>query len=222
MATLVSIQAAFPQSYGHEDAADEHDRRWTTAFFKRPIQGTVRIGPLGMAGDGQADLRFHGGPDKAVLAYSANHWPLWQQELPHIAWTGGAFGENLTITGLAESGVCIGDIWQLGSVQFEVSQPRQPCWKLSRRWRTADLARQVTHNGRSGWYLRVREPGEITAGQSIELLTRPHPTWTITRAQQLMYFEQENLAAATELAAIPALAESWREVFRARIAKRNS
>jgi MOSC domain-containing protein YiiM len=218
---LVSIQIAQPQTYGSEDAADEHDRRWTTAFFKRPISGVVSVTPLGVVGDGQADLRFHGGPDKAVLAYSADHFPVWKKEIPHIDWSGGAFGENLTIAGLTEDTVCIGDVYQLGGVRFEVSQPRQPCWKLSRRWRIAELARQVTHNGRSGWYFRVLEPGEIAAGQTCELLTRPHPEWTIARAQQLMYFEKQNLAAAAELAAIPQLASSWREVFEERIQKRN-
>lgn len=215
---VVSIQVAQPQTYGQDAAADEHDREWTTAFFKRPITVSVHVTKLGLAGDGQADLRFHGGVDKAVLAYSADHFPIWKQELPHIDWSGGAFGENLTIAGVSEPQVCIGDVWQIGSVRFEVSQPRQPCWKLSRRWRVADLARQVTHNGRSGWYLRVLEPGEITTGDSCTLTARPNPTWTISRAQQLMYLEKQNLAAAAELATLPALAESWREVFQARIA----
>lgn len=214
---LVSIQIAQPQTYGSDGAADEHDRRWTTAFFKQPIKGSVHVMSLGVVGDGQADLRFHGGPDKAVLAYSADHFPSWKQDVPHIDWSGGAFGENLTIAGLTEDTVCIGDVYQLGGVRFEVSQPRQPCWKLSRRWRIADLARQVMHNGRSGWYFRVLEPGEIKAGQTVDLLMRPHPTWTITRAQQLMYFEKEDLAAAAELAVIPQLATSWREVFEERI-----
>lgn len=217
---LVSIQIAQPQTYGNDDAVDEHDRRWTTAFFKQPIVGAVHVMRQGLLGDGQADLRFHGGPDKAVLAYSADHFPSWKEEFPAIDWSGGAFGENLTIAGLTEDTVCIGDTFQLGVARLEVSQPRQPCWKLSRRWRIADLARQVTHNGRSGWYLRVLEAGDIKAGQTVELLTRPHPTWTITRAQQLMYFEKQNLAAAAEIAALPQLATSWREVFAQRIQKR--
>jgi MOSC domain-containing protein YiiM len=124
------------------------------------------------------------------------------------------------VSGLSEDAVCIGDVWQLGPVRLEVTQPRQPCWKLSRRWRIDDLARRVTHNGKSGWYLRVLEPGTIRAGMSLELISRPHPTWTITRAQQVMYFEKQNLAAAAELAALPQLATAWREVFLERIAKR--
>jgi MOSC domain-containing protein YiiM len=219
---LLSIQVALPHFYGQEEAANEHDRPWTTAFFKQPITGPVLVSQLGLAGDGQADTKHHGGPDKAVLAYSADHWTYWQEELPHITWSGGAFGENLTVAGVGESAVCLGDIWQLGDVRFEVSQPRQPCWKMSRRWRVDDLARTVTQNGKSGWYFRVLEPGMIEAGQPLELLTRPHPDWTITRAQQVMYFEKDNLSAAKELAALPALASTWREVFAERVLKRET
>lgn len=219
---LLSIQVALPQSYGSDEATSDHDQPWTTAFFKQPVSGPQRVEPLGIVGDGQADLRFHGGVDKAVLAYSADHFPQWAAELPEVAWTGGAFGENLTLAGLSESSVCLGDVWQLGGARLEVSQPRQPCWKLSRRWRIADLARRVTQNGRSGWYLRVLNPGEIAAGHELVLLHRPHPGWTITRAQQLMYLEKDNLAAAAEIAAIPALAASWREVFAERLAKRRA
>lgn len=217
--TLCSIQIAQPRTYGSDDADVDHDRRWKTAFFKLPVPGPRQVGELGIVGDGQADLRFHGGPDKAVLAYSADHWPRWRGELPQVAWSGGAFGENLTIAGSEEGTICIGDVWQLGEVRFEVSQPRQPCWKLSRRWRIDDLAKRVMQNGRSGWYLRVLQPGEIEAGQSLELLARPYPEWTITRAQQVMYLEKKNLAAAEALANLPPLAESWREMFRDRLAK---
>lgn len=222
MSHLISIQVAQPQSYGREDAVDEHDRLWMTAFYKQPVTEPVRVGELGLTGDQQADTKHHGGIDKAVLAYSADHWPYWREQLPHIECAGGAFGENLTVRGVSESDVCIGDIWQLGPVRFEVSQPRQPCWKLSRRWHVDDLARRVTQNGKSGWYLRVLEPGTITAGQAFEMLSRPHPTWTITRAQQVMYFEKDNLAAAAELASLPQLATAWRELLLERIAKRST
>jgi len=219
MPTLLSVQVAQPQSYGAEGASDEHDRPWTTAFFKQRVTGPQQVRELGIVGDGQADLRFHGGPDKAVLAYSADHFPKWQQQYPHIAWSGGAFGENLTITGCDETTVCIGDIWQLGEVRFEVSQPRQPCWKLSRRWRISDLARQVTQNGRSGWYLRVLQPGTIEPGQSFDLLERPHPEWNAQRASHIMHHGKQDIASAAALAALPQLAESWREVFEERVAR---
>src|ERR1700680_3683799 len=136
---LYSIQIGTPKSYGFEEAVNTHDKPWTTGFFKTPIEGPVFVGTTNLAGDGQADLINHGGVDKAVLAYSADHYPKWRDELHIPDMPFGAFGENLTISGLTEESVCIGDIFRVGSVKFEVSQPRQPCWKLARRWRTHAL-----------------------------------------------------------------------------------
>lgn len=147
---LYSIQAAMPKSYGSEDSADSHDKAWTTGFFKKPIDGPVFVGRTNLAGDGQADLKNHGGVDKAVLAYSADHYPKWRPELGLPDMPCGAFGENLTIAGLNERLVCIGDTFQIGRVTFGVSQPRQPCWKLGRRWRMHELVRLVIGNGRTG------------------------------------------------------------------------
>jgi MOSC domain-containing protein YiiM len=222
MPVVVSIQVGQPTKYIHVRYDDGKQEAWTTAFFKAPVTGPVQIGPQGVAGDAQADLENHGGVDKAVLAYSADHYPWWQARLGLTDIPYGGFGENLTIAGLEEHGVCVGDIWQAGEVTLQVSQPRQPCWKMSRRWQIADLARQVIQNGRSGWYLRVRSPGTLTAPAPIELVERPHPAWTVARASELMHHRQNDLASAAELAALPRLSAAWRESLLARIAKRES
>jgi MOSC domain-containing protein YiiM len=172
-ATLDSIQVGMPTSYGSEDAANVHDKPWTTGFFKQPIEGLVFVGKTNIAGDGQADLYNHGGVDKAVLAYSADHYPKWREELRLPEMPHGAFGENLTIAGLNEGSVCIGDIFRIGPVTFEVSQPRQPCWKLARRWRMHELTGLVVRNGRSGWYLRVLEEGWIEAAGHLGRAPQP-------------------------------------------------
>jgi MOSC domain-containing protein YiiM len=218
--TIVSIQVGRPAAYAHAGAADGKNRTWTTAFFKTPVAGNVRVGQLGIEGDEQADRKNHGGLDKAVLAYSADHYPYWQGHLSLPDMSFGGFGENLTIGGSEESMVCIGDRWQAGSVVFEVSQPRQPCWKMARRWQIVDLPKQVIQNGRSGWYLRVLEAGELTAGTAIELVSRPRPTWTIARASKLLYHEPDNVAAMEELANVPELSRAWREELLERIARR--
>ena len=144
------------------------------------------VGATNLEGDGQADLENHGGVDKAVLAYSADHYDKWRHELgmdmPH-----GAFGENLTIAGLNERSVHIGDVFGIGEARFEVSQPRQPCWKLARRWRMHELPGLVVQNGRSGWYLRVLKPGRIARQMPVTLLERPNPEWSIARANQILY-----------------------------------
>lgn len=217
--TLVSIQAARPHNYGRDDADDEHDRPWRTAFFKQPMKGRVKVGLTNVAGDEQADRENHGGIDKAVLAYSADHYPYWREVLnkPEIPY--GGFGENLTIAGLDETKVCLGDVWQIGDVRFEISQPRQPCWKLSRRWRIGDLARQVMDNLKSGWYLRVLQTGEIEAGMSVTLEDRPLPQWTVARASDVLYHRREDRLAAEELSRLPQLSLAWREIFLGRLSK---
>lgn len=222
MPNLLSIQVARPQHYGQAEAVDPHDRPWTTAFFKMPISGSVFVSRTNIVGDAQADLQFHGGPDKAVLAYSADHYAYWREHINQPTLPYGAFGENLTIAGLDESQVCVGDTWQADPVVFQVTQPRQPCWKLSRRWRIDDLARQVIANGKSGWYLRVLAEGEIAAGCEMTLIGRPHPTWTVQRASDLMHHRKNDLAAAAELAAMPELSAAWRETLQDRIVKRTS
>jgi len=212
-AILQSIQVARPRQYGWADAPSEHDRLWRTAFYKEPVAGRVAVGPTGLAGDEQADRENHGGIDKAVLAYSADHYPFWREQLGQPEIPFGGFGENLTIAGLDETLVCIGDVWRIGEVRFEVSQPRQPCWKLSRRWRTSDLARQVMANGKSGWYLRVLEGGELEAGKSATLESRPLPQWTVARASDTLYHRKDDLEASAELAQLPQLSLAWREIF---------
>lgn len=202
-ASVLSIQVGLPRTY-HDDVASA----WTTGFFKSPVIGPVEIGPLGIAGDGQADLVNHGGIDKAVLGYSAEHYAAWRQELDEPLPFGG-FGENLTILGLTESEVCIGDVWQIGEVRLEVSQPRQPCWKLGRRWNRPTLPKQVIQTGRTGWYYRVMTAGQASAGE-ILLLHRPHPQWAIADCNQV-YYQSSEPAALQELADLAQLSTAWRE-----------
>src|SRR5271167_2079392 len=114
-AMLDSVQIGVPKNYGFEDAVDAHDKPWTTGFFKTPIEGPVFVGATNLTGDGQADLKNHGGIDKAVLAYSAEHYSKWRDELRMPDMSCGAFGENLTIAGLSEESVCISDIFRIGS-----------------------------------------------------------------------------------------------------------
>jgi MOSC domain-containing protein YiiM len=215
-AVLYSVQIGTPKSYGFEDASDTHDKPWTTGFFKAPIEGPVFAGATNIEGDGQADLKNHGGIDKAVLAYSADHYQKWRDELGMPDMPCGAFGENLTITGLSEASVNIGDIFQIGTATFEVSQPRQPCWKLARRWRMHELTGLVVRNGRTGWYLRVLEQGWIEAEMPVALIERPNPAWPIARANEILHHCRTDLSLTLELADVPGLANSWVEELRER------
>ncbi len=213
--SILSIQVGLPARHGSADATDSHDAVWTTGFFKMPVAGPVFAGPTNLVGDGQADLVNHGGIDKAVLAYSADHYGHWRRDLgralPH-----GAFGENLTIAGLDEASVHIGDVLRIGEAQFEVSQPRQPCWKLARRWRMHELPSLVIANGRSGWYLRVIKPGWIASGMPVTLLDRPNADWPVARANRVLHHDVHDAQQALELANVPRLSDAWSQYLHAR------
>jgi MOSC domain-containing protein YiiM len=208
-AVLESVQIGEIRNLGSEDAVDVHDQPWTTGFFKVPVSGPVYVSMTNLDGDGQADLVNHGGLDKAVLAYSADHYPKWRNELQLPEMPYGAFGENLTISGLYEELVCIGDTFRIGPVTVQVSQPRQPCWKLARRWRMHELTGLVVRNGRTGWYFRVEEEGAVEAGMPVTLIDRPNPEWTVARANRILHHMKMDLAATLELSYVPELAESW-------------
>jgi MOSC domain-containing protein YiiM len=216
---LSSVQIGKPASHGSEGAIDPHDKPWTTGFFKARVEGPVFANARNLDGDGQADLEHHGGLDKAVLAYSADHYPRWRSELGMPDLPHGAFGENLTVTGFSEESVHIGDILAIGSARFEVSQPRQPCWKLARRWRMHELPGMVIRNGRSGWYLRVLEPGHIESQMPVTLLDRPNPEWSIARANQILHHHKNDLALTRQLTGVPQLADSWLKELRERASR---
>ena len=213
---IQSVQVGLPRLHGVAGSTDPHDKPWATAFFKGPVAGPVAVTPTGLVGDGQSDLVNHGGIDKAVLAYSADHYDGWRDELGLAELPGGAFGENLTVAGLTEDGVCVGDVFHCGDVTLEVSQPRQPCWKLARRWRIKDLPARVVKSGRCGWYLRVTQTGTLAAGDAFTLLARPNPAWTIRRAHRIMHFAKTDAAESLSLAAVPGLSFDWQETLRSR------
>lgn len=213
---VLSIQVGLPQHFGIPDAPAPMDRPWSTGIFKDPVTGPLWMGFTNLSGDGQADLTKHGGPEKAVLAYAASHYPDWQQRLARDL-TYGAFGENLTVAGQTEQTVCIGDIYTLGEAVVQVSQPRQPCWKLSRRWRIKDLALQVQQLGQTGWYFRVLQEGFVAAGQSLALQERIHPEWSVSLANDVMHLRRQEPELLQTLAHCPALAPNWRERLQRRI-----
>ncbi|MCZ7571417.1 MAG: MOSC domain-containing protein [Ardenticatenaceae bacterium] len=214
---LLSIQVGRPRQLGAGDSTDAEERSWSSGIFKEPVAGAVWLGRINLAGDDQADRKHHGGPDKAVLAYAAEHYSSWRQELSQLELPYGAFGENFTIDGLTETEVCLGDVYAIGAAQVQVSQPRQPCWKLARRWGIKDLTAQVEETGRTGWYLRVLVEGYVQSGAPVELLERPHPEWTIARAAHVMRHLRDDREAAAELAACALLSSTWRGTIIARL-----
>jgi MOSC domain-containing protein YiiM len=213
MPRIVSIQIGLPRTIGQPDASDPYDRPWTTAFVKEPVAGDVRLTPEGLEGDQPADTQHHGGPDKAVLLYSACHYPSWHSEYPQLPLGPGAFGENWTVDDLSETDVCIGDIYAIGDALVQVSQPRIPCWKISRRWRTEGLTERVRETGRTGWHVRVLRGGTVRSGMELQRVERPFPDLTVALANDVLNGRVDDSDVRRRLAECPALAEAWRKIM---------
>lgn len=160
-----------------------------SGFVKRVVNGPVRVEMLGLAGDEQADLRVHGGFDKAVYGYALANYAAWLREVPQHAalLVPGGLGENLTIDGLDEAAVCIGDIVRVGTATLQVTQPRQPCFKFGLRFNDPLMPRAMVKNGLCGWYYRVIEAGAVSAGDTLELQERPNPDWSIAQVHRRSY-----------------------------------
>lgn len=153
----------------------------------------------------------------AVLAYSADHYPLWRAETGLDSMGPGAFGENLTLEGAAESDVCIGDVFAVGEVRLQISVPRAPCRHIDRRWRRSGLCDASRTNGRVGWYCRVLETGTLSAGQEVRLVERPLPQWTVAEVHEVRHHRKADLVAAASLASCELLGAEWREYFAQRL-----
>jgi MOSC domain-containing protein YiiM len=209
MPMLVSVQVGRPQERFDDGV-------WVSAIFKDPVQGTVRLESTNLDGDEQADPRVHGGPDKAVCVYSADHLPFWRVALDRHDVGPGAFGENFSVTGLIEADVCVGDVFEVGTAVVQVSQPRGPCRKLGRKWARLDLPKMVLAEGKTGWYLRVLQPGDVEAGQEVRRIDRAYPEWTLTEANRLAYAKQTPQVTADRLrfSECAALSGAWRASMR--------
>lgn len=207
---LISVLIGTPRTVGTPHAPDRMERAFTSAIWKEPVTGPVWVGTLGLKGDQVADSRSHGGLDQAVLMYAATHYPAWRAEWGRDDVGPGAFGENLSVDGLTEETACLGDVYAIGGARLEVTKPREPCSTLARRHRVSDMIAIVQANGRSGWYLRVLEEGELEAGQPVAVVSRPHPEWPVTEVARAMRARTVNPGSAARLAGCPALAANWR------------
>jgi MOSC domain-containing protein YiiM len=184
-----------------------------TGIFKAPVTGPVAVLAGGLAGDGQADRRVHGGPAKAVYAYDLAHYAFWQQQLPATALTPGVFGENLTTSGLLDHAVCLGDTFAVGTAVLIALQPRLPCGKLGLRFNDEHFTRRFQDARRSGIYLGVRQPGQVQAGDALVLLDRVAPGLTIQAIADQYYRPDKQIDQLTALLAQPLLPAFFRDSF---------
>ena len=188
-----------------------------TSIFKVPVTGPVRVERLNVDGDQQSDLTVHGGVDKAVYVYPAEHYKFWREQLPGVDLPWGVFGENFTTEGLLEDTVQIGDKLQAGSAEFVVTQPRMPCFKLGVRFDRPDMVKRFLHSGRTGFYLAVAREGEVAASDVVTLVARNDHAITVADIVGLYTADATNQDLLRRVAELPALPEGWREYFRKRL-----
>jgi len=187
-----------------------------SGILKQPVAEPVYLDFLGLEGDGCADRRHHVGPNKAACAYCLDHYAFWEKEVLRKL-SPGAFGENLTLSGLDESAVHIGDVFRAGEAEVQVSQPRQPCHKLNKIFGLPDMAGRVQRSGYTGFYFRVLRPGRLAPGSELTLLRTDDQRVTVAAANEVMYEDRKNLQKTRDLLALNALSDEWKETFRARL-----
>jgi MOSC domain-containing protein YiiM len=214
MVDVVSVNVGAPRLL-----ADGPERVYS-AIAKKPVPAgtTLWLSTGNLAGDAQADLSVHGGPDKAVYAYPSEHLAAWAAELGEPLGDA-AFGENLSTRGVVEGDVRIGDVWRWDDALLQVSQPRWPCFKLALHRRRRDVQQRMRASGRTGWYLRVLEPGEVVVGSPIEVVHRDPAGLTVADAHLAMSDRHlDNRARVAALARHDALADAWRVPLQERLA----
>ncbi len=209
--SVISVNVGLPRAVEWKGATV------STGIFKEPAAGRVAVRRLNLDGDRQADLSVHGGPDKAVYAYPAEHYAYWRAELPALAWPWARFGENLTTAGLLDGEVRIGDRFRVGSAELVVTQPRLPCHKLGVRFGRADMVKRFLASGRTGFYLAVLREGEVAAGDPIEPRGRDPRGVTVADIVRLYTRDRDDIATMRRAVAVEALPADWKDYFRQRL-----
>jgi MOSC domain-containing protein YiiM len=204
-------------SVGRPREAQWRGRSVQTSIFKTPVSRRVHVTRFNIEGDQQSDLSVHGGPEKAVYVYPAEHYNFWRRELPDVELPWGAFGENFTTEGLLEDEVWIGDRYRVGTVELVVTQPRMPCYKLAIRFERPDMVKRFLQSRRSGFYLAVEREGEVGAGDAIERFARDERRLTVADVVALYAADSANQPLLENASDHPSLPATWREYFRKRL-----
>jgi ferredoxin-NADP reductase/MOSC domain-containing protein YiiM len=209
MARLLAVNVGLPRDI------EWKGRTVHTAIWKDPVRGRCRVGRLNLDGDGQGDLAGHGGEQRAVFVYQIESYRYWQQQLSRADFVDGQFGENFTIEGLADDGVCIGDRYQIGSALFEVTQPRVTCYRVGIRMNEPRMPALLTSSGRPGFYFRVLQPGDVGAGDDIVKVGEARERMTVAEINALLYSPNHVRDRLKSALRIEALSPGWRSSFEA-------
>jgi MOSC domain-containing protein YiiM len=188
-------------------------RTVTTAIFKQPVAGAVRLTKINLDGDRQGDLKVHGAPNKTVCVYPSEHYAYWRAALPGTELPWGVFGENFSTAGLMENEVNIGDRFRIGSALVVVTQPRMPCYKLGVKFGRDDVEDIYLKSGRTGFYFSVLEEGVVAAGDTIEPVSRHPASVTVADITNLQVSDNPDLELMNRAVGVEALPSGWRDKF---------
>ncbi len=219
IAKILSVQVGQVVTSGDKNSSEFLKKEYTTASIKHIVKEKVAVTFLTIIGDSVADTVHHGGLHKAVFANSINNYEHWKSFLDKDTLLYGALGENLTFDTLDESKVCIGDIHKIGTVTMQVSQPRQPCWKLSRRWEHNDLMKEIYNSGKTGWYYRIIKEGSFQANDSVELVSQLDIKITILEANKALRDVSSNKQTVEKLLSLDCLAPAWLKSLNSKLGK---
>ncbi|MFD2176495.1 MOSC domain-containing protein [Veronia pacifica] len=201
---LLSVRLAVPSKLG--------DRQVPTGIVKEATAGPVAVTEMGLAGDFQADRRLHGGPDKAIYHFAAETYDTLKQALPHLTsrFSSPCVGENFSTLGMTDDSVYIGDIYRVGSAVLQVSQPRMPCWKLNQHVGNGHMMALLIQLNQTGWYYRVIEPGDVSAGDVFEQLDRVQDDFSVADIWQHWVHLREQKKQVASPISITGLSPQWR------------
>lgn len=209
---VISVNVGLPRS------VEWNGRTVMTGIFKEPVDGIIPVRRLNLDGDRQADLSVHGGPDKAVYGYPSEHYPFWRGEYPDQDLTWAAFGENLTTEGWLEDDVHIGDRFRIGTAEVVATQPRMPCFKLGIRFGRDDVIPRFLESGRPGFYFRVLQEGDVSAGDPMERIAEdPHGITVVDIVRLFLDKDGADRGLLARAVQVDALAPGWRDYFRKRL-----
>lgn len=209
--SILSVNVSLPK------VVEYRGGRVETGIFKDPVAGPLMMRELNLDEDRQADLSVHGGRDKAVYVYSGDYYEYWKQELRCDDLRYGNFGENLTVEGLTDEVVRIGDVFRVGDATVQVTQPRLPCYKLAIKMEDPAFPKLFLASRRTGFYLRVLAEGEIGAGDEFELVERESEPLTVHEVVELSFFDRGNLDRTEAALRVRALPRGWRDEFEERL-----
>lgn len=207
---VISLQIGKVKSYGDKNSKEFLNKYWQSASFKDVEKDKVWAGKLCFKGDEVADKVHHGGAEKAIFANSYQNYEKWAEFLEEESLPFGALAENLTLSGVHESNVCLGDIHKIGSALLQVSQPRKPCYKISKKHNNKKFTNEIYTTGLTGWYYRVLEEGFIQAGNNIQIVFNEETKVSILEANMAFANPDEHRDILDKILTIPSIAPSYR------------